>query len=204
MLREFDCPYVRIASILMDDPDRSIVTHDADGAEQAALHLAELGHSRIAHVSGPDTFRSAHERRAGLLKGLKSRGLKLDRQNDLRAAYTFNSGVEAGRKLMARSSRPTGIFCGNDEMAAGVCQAVREVGGELGKDVSVIGFDDSPLASRLWPGLTTVLLPIRLMGRMAATRLLRDSLVGEPPQEDTLGEVHPRLVVRGSTGPSQA
>lgn len=203
VLKEFDCPYVRIASVPLDDAEHCIVTHDAEGAEQAAIHLAELGHTRIAHVSGPDTFRSAHERRAGLVKGLKAHKLKLERDLDIRAAYTFQSGVEAGRKLMDLAAPPTAIFCGNDEMAAGVCQAVREAGREIGKHVSVIGFDDSPLASRLWPALTTVVLPIRLMGRMASTRLLGASLIGEPPAEETAGEVHPKLVVRGSSGPAR-
>jgi LacI family transcriptional regulator len=204
VLVEFGCPYVRIASVLLDDPDKSIVTHDADGAEEAARHLAELGHTRIAHVSGPDTFRSAHERRAGFMRGLKASKLKLERGLDVRAAYTFASGVEAGRKLMALDMAPTAIFCGNDEMAAGVCQAVRESGFEIGRDVSVVGFDDSPLASRLWPALTTVLLPIRQMGRMASTRLLGDALVGEPAEDEALGEVRPRLVVRGSTASAPA
>lgn len=199
LLGEFGCPYVRIASVLLDDPEKSIVTHDSEGAEEAARHLADLGHARIAHVSGPDTFRSAHERRAGFVRGLKANKLKLERGLDLRAAYTFVSGVEAGRKLMALQTPPTAVFCGNDEMAAGVCQAVREAGLEIGRDVSIVGFDDSPLASRLWPALTTVLLPIRQMGRMASTRLLGDALVGEPPEEETLGEVRPKLVVRGST-----
>lgn len=204
LLKEFDCPYVRIASVLLDEPEHSIVTHDSEGAEQAAIHLAELGHTRIAHVSGPDTFRSAHERRAGFVKGLKTNKLKLEKDLDVKAAYTFASGVEAGRKLMAIDAPPTAVFCGNDEMAAGVCQAAREAGREIGKDISVVGFDDSPIASRLWPGLTTVILPIRQMGRMASIRLLGDSVVGDPPEEEMAGEVRPKLVIRGSTAPLRA
>jgi LacI family transcriptional regulator len=199
LLRTFDCPYVRIASVLLDEPEKSIVTHDAEGAEQAARHLAELGHTRVAHVSGPNTFRSAHERRAGFVKGLKAYKVKLERELDLRAAYTYPSGVEAGRKLIALDERPTAVFCGNDEMAAGIYQAAREAGLEIPRDISIVGFDDSPLASRMWPSLTSVLLPIRQMGRMSATRLLGDSLIGEPAPEEAGGEVHPRLVVRGST-----
>jgi LacI family transcriptional regulator len=199
LLRSFDCPYVRIASVLLDEEDKSIVTHDNEGAEQAAQHLTELGHTRIAHVSGPDTFRSAHERRAGFARGLKANKLKLEKELDIKGAYTFASGLEAGRRLMGLDDPPTAIFCGNDEMAAGVCQAAREAGFEIGKDVSVMGFDDSPLASRLWPALTSVLLPIRQMGRMASTRLLGDALIGEPSPEEAQGEVRPKLVIRGST-----
>jgi len=195
---------VRFASVLLDEPELSIVTHVAEGAEQAAEHLAQLGHTRIAHVSGPDTFRSAHERRAGFVRGLKAHNLKLEKDLDVKAAYTFQSGVEAGRGLMKLKDPPTAVFCGNDEMAAGVCQAVREAGREIAKHVSVIGFDDSPLASRLWPALTSVLHPIRQMGRMASTRLLNDSLIAEPTPEEAQGEVHPKLVIRGSTAPVAA
>lgn len=203
VLRELDTPYVRIASVPLDEPEHSIVTNDAEGARQAAEHLAGLGHKIIAHVSGPDTFRSSHERRSGFIDGLKTAGLALDKKYDLRAGYTFQSGVESGRRLMAMQTRPTAVFCGNDEMAAGVCQAIRETGLEIGKDVSVVGFDDSPLASRMWPALTTVLLPIRASGRMASVRLIGDRLTKEPQEEDTEGEVHPSLVVRASSGPAK-
>lgn len=203
VLRELDTPYVRIASVPLDEPEHSIVTNDAEGARQAAEHLAGLGHKIIAHVSGPDTFRSSHERRSGFIDGLKTAGLALDKKYDLRAGYTFQSGVESGRRLMAMQTRPTAVFCGNDEMAAGVCQAIRETGLEIGKDVSVVGFDDSPLASRMWPALTTVLLPIRASGRMASVRLIGDRLTKEPLEEDLEGEVHPSLVVRASSGPAK-
>jgi len=65
MLREYECPYVRVASVLLDKPGTMVVTHDSDGAAEAASHLADLGHERIAHISGPPSFRSAHERRRG-------------------------------------------------------------------------------------------------------------------------------------------
>ena len=65
ILKDADCPYVRIASVSLDDPERMVVTNDRLGAGEAAVHLAELGHRRIAFISGPDTFRSSHERGAG-------------------------------------------------------------------------------------------------------------------------------------------
>ena len=70
------------------------------------LLLPHIINTRIAHVSGPDTFRSAHERRAGFVKGLKANKLKLEKELDVRAAYTFASGVEAGRRLMALDAPP--------------------------------------------------------------------------------------------------
>lgn len=204
LLNELDCPYVRIASVLLDDPEVSIVTHDADGAMEAARCLAELGHTRIAHISGPPGFRSAHERRGGFVSGLSAMGLKLDPQLDIEAAYTFESGLVAGARLLAMKRRPTAVFCGNDEMAAGLCQAARDAKLDIGVDISVIGFDDSPLAARLWPPLTSVLLPVRMLGRIAAARVIGEAAPTEPPAEHLVREVRPRLVVRASTGPPRA
>jgi LacI family transcriptional regulator len=73
ILKEADCPYVRIASVSLDEPVRMVVTHDSRGAARAARHLAGLGHTRIAFISGPDTFRSSHERGQGFAEGLAER-----------------------------------------------------------------------------------------------------------------------------------
>lgn len=203
LLGRLGCPYVRIASVLLDDATRSVVTQDSLGGEAAAHHLAGLGHSRIAHISGPDGFRSAHERRAGFLSGLATHGLSIAKGFDVRAAYTFESGVLAARKLLARPSRPTAIFCGNDEMAAGVYQAAREVDLRIGEDISLVGFDDSPLSARLWPPLTSVRLPIRDMGRAAARMLMGEvGATPSPTAPTTIAPIIvPALVVRNSTAP---
>jgi LacI family transcriptional regulator len=77
VLDDINCPYVRIASISLDSPERMVVTHDHIGGVEAARHLVKLGHTRIAHISGPSLFRSAHERRRGFAQGLAETGLKL-------------------------------------------------------------------------------------------------------------------------------
>ena len=94
--------------------------------------------------------------------------------------------------------RPTAIFAGNDEMAAGVYKAARNLGLKIPKDLSVVGFDDSPVASRMWPLLTSVRLPIRDMGRMAAEKLFHRR-TEKRAQKDDVTEVIPTLVVREST-----
>jgi LacI family transcriptional regulator len=197
-LRELDCPYVRVASVLLDKPGTMVVTHDSVGAEEAARHLAELGHERIAHVSGPTGFRSSHERRRGFRDALSARGIKLRPIFDRQGEYTFDSGVAAGRELLALKPRPTAIFAGNDEMAAGVYKAAHELGLNIPQDLSVIGFDDSATALRLWPALTSVRLPVRELGRMATQKLFglhdkKRQLSGD------LTEVVPNLIVREST-----
>ena len=199
LLHDLDCPYVRIASVLLDTPQTMVVTHDFSGAADAARHLADLGHELIAHISGPPTFRSSHERRRGFCDGLAERALKLKPTYDREAAYTFESGAAAAEELLSLKPRPTAIFAGNDEMAAGVYKAARNLGLKIPRDLSVVGFDDSPVASRMWPLLTSVRLPIRDMGRMAAEKLFHKRTERRVQNEDS-SEVIPILIVRESTG----
>ncbi|WP_333591248.1 LacI family DNA-binding transcriptional regulator [Brevundimonas sp.] len=200
LLRAADCPYVRIASVSLDEPARMVVTNDSLGAAEAARHLAELGHTRVAFISGPDSFRSSHERGRGFAAGLAEHGLTLDAAYVRRGAYTFESGVEAAADLLAMPNPPTAIFAGNDEMAIGVMKAARDAGLDVPFDLSIVGFDDLPMASRVWPNLTTVRLPVRDMGRMAAEKLTARSRGLDPATLDQ-PEIIPSLVVRDSAAP---
>ncbi len=198
ILKEADCPYVRIASVSLDEPACMVVTHDSRGAAGAARHLAGLGHRRVAFISGPDSFRSSHERGQGFREGLAEHGLTLDDAYIRQGAYTFESGVEAAHSLLTMPEPPTAIFAGNDEMAIGVMKAARDIGLDVPRDLSIVGFDDLPMASRVWPNLTTVRLPIRDMGRMAAEKLTARSR-GLDPATLVQPTVDPSLVVRDST-----
>ncbi len=200
LLHQIGCPYVRIAAVSLDIPENMVETHDYVGAAEAARHIAGLGHTRIAHIHGPDNFLSAKERLRGFRVGLAEYGLKLDDQYMLTGGYTFESGIECGEILLSLDKPPTAVFAGNDEMAVGVYQAVRRAGLRVPEDLSIVGFDDAPIATRIWPMLTTVRLPIFHMGRTAAQLLVsnHDALAMEPP---TATSVVPSLVVRGSTAP---
>jgi LacI family transcriptional regulator len=197
LLQGLDCPYVRVASVELDEADSMLVTNDAVGAAQAARHLADLGHRRIAHITGPLSFRSAHERRRGFAEGLAERGIALDGAWVKQAGYTFESGYAAARDLLAETPRPTAIFAGNDEMALGAYQAARDAGLAIPGDLSIVGYDDSPIAARVWPPLTTVRLPIRDMGRIAARKLMRQEGVEHGEADEA---VVPTLAVRASSG----
>ena len=197
LLGEIGCGYVRIASVSLDKPEHMIETRDRLGGLAAARHLTSLGHRRIALVAGPSSFRSSHERRAGFEEGLAEAGAALESGYVLEGAYTYESGIPLGQKLLAQSPRPTAIFALNDEMAAGVLQAARQAGLRVPEDLSVVGFDDFEIASRLWPTLTTVRTPTREIGRLAAERLIGREAAGRKP-EDRL----PVLVARNSSGPA--
>lgn len=200
LLRELDCPYVRIASVALDEPQSMVVTNDWSGAAEAANHLADLGHRRIGLVRGPDLFRSSEVRGRGFSDALAERGIPLDPAYDMTGAYTFESGLACGHALLSLPEPPTAIFTLNDDMAIGVMQAARERGLELPRDLSLVGFDDLPMAARVWPNLTSVRLPIRDMGRMAAEKLLAP-MRGVDPAKMVQPEVRPALVVRASAAP---
>jgi LacI family transcriptional regulator len=134
----------------------------------------------------------------GFSAGLAEFGLKLDPGMVLEGSYTYESGVECATRLFARADRPTAIFVGNDEMAVGVYQAADSAGLKIPSDLSVVGFDDAPMASRIRPPLTTVLLPIRDMGRMAAEMLIANRR-GTDSREVKTASFVPVLVVRAST-----
>ena len=149
-----------------------ILSMDRQSAAEVAEHLAKLGHTRIAMIVGPPTYRSSIERLEGFSNALADRGLTLSPHYIAEGQNTFESGAAAAELLLSRSPRPTAIFAGNDETAAGVYRTAYLRGVKIPDDLTVIGFDDSPLASRLCPSLTTMRQPIRDMGRLAAEKLI--------------------------------
>ena len=198
-LQELDCAYVRVASVKLDTSAHMVTSNDREAAAEVGKYLEGLGHQRIALVAGPAQYRSAHERQSGFIAALQQRGAKLAPENIVEGNYTFDSGVVCAEALLARTPRPTAIFACNDEMAAGVYKAAYKLGLRIPEDLSVVGFDDSPLASRLWPSLTTVRLPIRDMGRLAALKLLPNA--SKDAAEPSASVVVPHLIVRDSSRP---
>jgi LacI family transcriptional regulator len=196
MLEEIGVRYVRIAAVALDAPERMVVTHDHDGAAEVADYLLSLGHKDIALVTGPASYRSAIERTGGFLGALQRRGIELPAARIVEAGYTFESGVAAAEKLLAGPQRPTAIFCENDEMAAGVYRVALRTGIQIPQQLSVVGYDDSPLASRLWPPLTSVRRDTRDTGRVAAAMLLQPD---DAPR--SMASVRPHLVIRDSCQP---
>jgi LacI family transcriptional regulator len=202
-LRRLECPYVRVISAALDDPGNLVLSRDRESSAEVAEHLARLGHTRIAMISGPESYRSSRERMAGFTQALAERGLSLKPEYIAEGAYTFESGAACAEHLLSMTPRPTAIFAGNDETAAGVYRTAYLRGLKIPDDLTVVGFDDSPLASRLCPSLTTMRQPIRDMGRLAAEKLMAKiaNVAGPPPTATT---VFPHLVVRESSGRPRA
>jgi LacI family transcriptional regulator len=205
MLQTSDCAYVRVSYAMLDEPARMMVSNDRQAVAQVASYLQSLGHQRIGYITGPHGFMSARERREGFVEALRLRGLDLPDELIVEGGYTYESGVAGGDILLGRKPRPTAIFASNDEMAAGVYRAAHNQGLVIPRDLSVVGFDDGPIAARLMPPLTTVRLPIRDIGRLASRKLIAPPGPGSPTDADA-GDtlVMPHLVVRDSCQPPRS
>jgi LacI family transcriptional regulator len=200
---EVGCRYVRVGSAMLDDADHMVASNDREVVREATGHLIQQGHRLIGLVEGPDGFRSAQERRLGFEDALREAGLSLPRSLIVRGNYTFETGVTAANRLFDLTPRPTAVFASNDEMAAGVVFAARERGITVPDDLSVIGFDDTPIAAHIWPPLSTVRWPIVSMARAAARKLVGD-IVGGEAAEPQPAELPSMLVKRASVAPPPA
>ena len=197
VLRDIGCEYVRIASVALDQEQRMIVTNDRIGGREAGKHLGELGHTRVAMVTGRRSFRSAHERREGFEEGLGEFGVEVLPEYVAQGDYTFESGLARGAELIDLDPPPTAIFAANDEMAAGVMQSALIAGLKVPDELSVVGFDNFQTATRIWPRLTTVATPSRDVGMLAARQLLRAA--HDPGMKPASNQTMPRLVRRDSS-----
>jgi DNA-binding LacI/PurR family transcriptional regulator len=169
------------------------------GGRSATRHLAELGHRRIAMISGPDHVLSCRARLDGYRAAMEAAGLPIDPELVVRTGLTREDGCAAARALLARPQRPTAVFAANDPQALGVYQATRELGLRIPDDLSVVGFDDLPMVAWVDPPMTTVHQPLMEMA-VAATELALALGRGEQPSQVGL-EIATKLTVRSSTAP---
>ncbi len=176
LCRSMGVRFVRVGSTALDEPAHYVASTDWIAVSQACRLLVDAGHRKIGFVRGPHGFRSAAERELGFDTAMDESKITVPDHYRAQGDYRFDSGLAAGRQLLNQKDRPTAIFASNDEMAAGVMHAAFENGLRIPDDLSLIGFDDSPTASHLWPPLTTVRWPIKEMGMLAAEKLVGDFL----------------------------
>lgn len=175
---------------------------NVEAARDATRHLLTLGHRRIAFLGGPASNVLTTERQRGSLQALRQAGLTPDPALHVNGDYSIEAGARALQQLMALPKPPTGLFCCNDEMAIGAIRAARLHRIEVPRELSVVGFDDLPIAAAYDPPLTTVRQPRRAMGQ-AAARVLMAALLGEAPSRARIQLRH-ELIIRGSTGPASS
>lgn len=183
----------------LDQRIPSVSAAHASGADQATRHLLDLGHRRIAQITGPPGWVATEDRRRGYRAALAAAGILPDRRLEVSAIPEIGPGREAASTLFELDDPPTAIFAFNDNIAIGAIQAARARGLSVPEDLSVVGFDDVEHATIVTPALTTVRQPLAEMGRTAVS-LLNRLLEGQ--RFETLHvELATRLVVRDSTAP---
>lgn len=158
---------------------------DVDGElafEESCQHLLELGHTRIALLNGKPEFMFPQHRFAGYKKALLAKNLPFDPNLVLEGDTTEEFGFEAVKKLMQQTVPPTAFLCGTDRIAFGALRGIQFLGLKAGEDVSVIGYDDLPMASHSIPPLTTMHQPIQEAGKRI-TEMLFALIEGQPAEE---------------------
>jgi LacI family transcriptional regulator len=165
------------------------------GGYLATEHLLHLGHRNIAFIGGEADLLTTVERRRGYEDAMLERGLAPRPNQIVLGEYTTEFGARAARELLMDLA-PTGVFAASDVVAIGVLQAVRELGLTIPEDLSLVGFDDIPMAEMLAPPLTTIWQPAEDLGATAVLMLVRHVRDRAPLIRDTLGV---RLRIRGST-----
>jgi len=177
----------------------SLNLDDAAAAYDMTGYLIKCGHTDIGFIRGASSHESAHLREQGFRKALKDADLELDPARIVDGNYTFEAGVTGARILLSGYTKPTAIFAGNDDMAAGTIAGAGALGLSVPDDLSVCGFDNTALASMIFPPLTTVNQSIIDVGARAA-RLLISGSDGGGDDSDSQGiSVDYEIVIRGST-----
>jgi LacI family transcriptional regulator, galactose operon repressor len=149
----------------------TVAMNNLMGAYEVTRMLLKLGHRRLAIINGPDGLRDPAERQKGFVKAMAEFHVPVDHHAIVHVPFAFEGGVRGWEQLKQRSYRPTGVVCGNDEIAVGLLEALAKDRIDCPREISVVGFDDSRLAPRVYPPLTTVRQPTTEMGRGAVELL---------------------------------
>ena len=201
-----------LPAVLIDSTDRAgivpaVVPDEVGGAIAAVTHLVEAGHTRIGFLNNDDDVPATHLRFAGYRQVLQENGIPFDETLVASAPSETLPGHALAHEMLSRSERPTALFCYNDRMAMGAYRAAAELGLEIPRDLSIVGFDNQELiAANLFPGLTTVALPHYEMGAWAVETLVH--LIHGEAEYRLLADrptlLHCPLVVRDSVAGPRA
>ena len=199
-LREQNFPYVLIDQGDVTENSCVVEATNWQGAYEATRYLLELGHTRIAFIKGSPAMCSAADRLGGYKAALADYTIPIKEELVVEGDYQQHTAYETTTCLLrSAEDRPTAIFASNDLSAIGAMEAARECGFHIPDEISIIGFDDIPQASLVYPKLTTVRQPLEQMGQ-AAVKLLLERIEDNslPPQRVVLAT---QLVIRDSCAP---
>ncbi|MFF3503318.1 LacI family DNA-binding transcriptional regulator [Streptomyces sp. NPDC003247] len=193
LLAEQELPYA--LAMRTDGRGPAALVDDRLGGYLAARHLIDLGHTRLGLVAGPAYASSARGREEGFRQALAEARLPVDDTLVRRSGFSMDSGEQIGAELLAQPHPPTAVCAVNDNTAIGVMAAARRAGLRVPEDLSVVGFNDTPVATRFPAPLTSVRVAFRELAR-GAVSLVQQAIDGKPAQTLTYA---PTLIPRGST-----
>ena len=193
-------PYVYTGSHSLKNMTDCVYADVSQGAFDAVEYLITMGHERIAIINGPKTTHTSSEKMKGYLLALQRNGIALD-QNLVEAGdFSSLSGYEAMKRLLEKNDRIDAVFVGFDGMSVGVKEAVEEKGLSIPEDISIVGFEDSWIATHFSPPLTTVRVAKYEIGQLAA-RLLIERIKSKKPTRPTKTTIPTELVIRKTCKP---
>lgn len=199
-------PVVTVAMGQLRDDSLNVRIDDVRAAAEMTEHLYALGHRNIGFIKGNPKHVASHDRYQGFLGALKAHGLDPAAAHVEQGYFTYRSGLSATERLLDRPKPPTAIFASNDDMAAAAISVAHRRGLAVPNDLSIVGFDDTSLATTVWPELTTVKQPIAAMAEAALDLLLDDfkSRRADAPRGSAERVLEHAIVVRDSCGPPRA
>jgi LacI family transcriptional regulator len=181
LLADARIPTVVVATARQPDKLAAVSIDDRSAAREMTTHLLDLGHQRIGFIIGNPNLTASGERLEGYREALAARGIAVDEALIAQGFFTYRSGLDAAEELLEVGNAPSAIFASNDDMAAATVAVAHRRGLDVPGDLTVVGFDDSALATTIWPELTTIHQPIADMSRAAVDLLatmLRDKRSG--------------------------
>jgi len=192
-------PYVLISPLDNSQSELSVSVDDSVITQQAIQSLIDFGHQRIGFITGVRKRSGSEMRLLGYQQALEKNNISYDESLVVEGNFTFGSGVVAAQELLRHENPPTAIFASNDYMAAGVMKAALQLRISIPHELSLCGFDDTPVAGYMSPGLTTIRHPLERLASHAGELLIRQLKKHIQPFEvETLKS---ELILRGSTGP---
>ena len=166
-------PVAQMATARPDTACFAVSISDTDAAQAMTAHLIARGHTRIGFITGSTNQTASARRQDGYAKALTGAGLAVESDLVVAGDFTYASGLRAAAALLDRSDRPSAIFASNDDMAAAAVAVAHRMGLSVPMDVAICGFDDTVLATCIWPELTTIRQPVKQMAAVAVEALFR-------------------------------
>ncbi|MDG5487952.1 LacI family DNA-binding transcriptional regulator [Sphingomonas sp. BGYR3] len=199
-LRQEGLAVIATGSIHAESGLASVGIDDRAAARAMTAHLLGLGHRRIGIITGRPNHASSQCRLDGYRDALAAAGIAVDPHRIAQGLYTYQSGLAAAEALLSLAEPPTAIFASNDDMAAAAMAVAHRMGLDVPADLSVCGFDDTPLASTIWPALTTIRQPNEALTQRAFDMIMQ-RVGGGVADEGERVELDHLLVRRQSDGP---